>query len=276
MSEVTKYRNELNTIPMRKWTREEQNFFFAIITEARDEGSKMLTFNKDDLVELANYSLSENKRLEATLTNLIDKLDNMKYRERTSNSYTSMALFQYFHAEWTDDLSDFSLKVQVSSHFAYIINKLEAEFTQFELKQFTNIRSTYAKEMFKKLKQWRTVGVKEYSIDEFRDMLQIPPSYQASDITKVVLTPIENELSEYFEGLKIKPIKANTRGNPIIAYRFTFKPEPTGQWEKNKYKKRSKKKETLPTWATDEIKDDKVLSNDVQKEFQKKLNRIRK
>lgn len=275
MNEVTKYRNELNTIPMRKWTREEQNFFFAIITEARDEGSKMLTFNKDDLVELANYSLSENKRLEATLTSLIDKLDNMKYRERTSNSYTSMALFQYFHAEWTDDLSDFSLKVQVSSHFAYIINKLEAEFTQFELKQFTNIRSTYAKEMFKKLKQWRTVGVKEYTVGEFREMLQIPKSYRAREINTRVLAPIKKELPEYFKNLRVKRIKSNTRGNPIIAYKFIWEPEKTGQWEKNKYKRRSKKKETLPSWANENnVSDDRLPEND-QKEMQENLKRLK-
>ncbi len=254
MNKVTKYRNELNTIPMRKWTREEQNFFFAIITEARDVGSEMLTFEKDDLVELANYSLNENKRLESTLISLVDKLDNMKYRERTSNSYESMSLFQYFKAEWADDLSDFSLKVQVSERFAYIVNKLEAEFTHFELKQFTNIRSTYAKEMFKKLKQWRTIGVKEYPVDEFREMLQIPKSYRAREINTRVLAPIKKELPEYFENLKVKRIKSNTRGNPIIAYKFTWTPEKTEKWIEGKYKKHSRKKEKVPAWANNQVK----------------------
>lgn len=282
MNQVTKYHNQLNTVPMRKWTKEEQNFFFAIITEVRDKGEEKIRFNKDELVELANYSLSENKRLENTIKNLIDKLENMRYREYSKNSYTSMALFQYFKADWSDDLSQFTLDVQVSSSFSYIINKINAEFTQFELKQFTNIRSTYAKEMFKKLKQWRTVGVKEYSLDEFKEMLQIPKSYQASDIEKVILNPIRKELSKYFKGLKIKTVKANTRGNPVIAYEFRWQKEKVGTWDPNKYDQDthnsySKRIEKLPEWATNEYikKEDTLLPPDQQALYQERLKRIR-
>lgn len=153
---------------------------------------------------------------------LARKIADMSYIERTNNSFKIMNLFQRFDVEWSDDFSDMYAEVRVSEDFEYLLNKLDAEFTHFELKQFTNIRSTYAKEMFKKLKQWRTIGLVEFSVDEFREMLQVPPSYRASDIEKVILTPIRNELSEYFKSLKIKSVKANTRGNPITAYRFTF------------------------------------------------------
>ena len=37
---VTKYKNEVNTIPMREWTVEEMNFFFAILTQLKDEGRR--------------------------------------------------------------------------------------------------------------------------------------------------------------------------------------------------------------------------------------------
>lgn len=257
MNEITRYNNQLNTIPMRKWTTEEQNFFFGIITAARDKGTDILHFSKDELIELANYTLNENKRFEDTITNLVDKMETMRYREVTSNSFKSMSLFQYFEAHWEDDLSDMTLDVQVSSKFDYVINKLEANFTQFELKQFTNIRSTYAKEMFKKLKQWRTIGKKEYAIDEFRAMLQIPKSYRATDINQVVLKPIKEELSEYFVGLKVKPVKVKKRGTPVIAYEFTWQPEKTGTWVYGKYenkngettRKITVRNEELPDWA---------------------------
>ena len=44
MNEIARYSNQLNTVPMRKWTAEEQNFFFAIITQARDKGTALLKF----------------------------------------------------------------------------------------------------------------------------------------------------------------------------------------------------------------------------------------
>ncbi|AQS54413.1 hypothetical protein BW727_200010 (plasmid) [Jeotgalibaca dankookensis] len=282
MNEVTRYHNELNTIPMREWTTEEQNFFFAIITEARDKGEKMIHFKKEDLIELANYTMNENRRLENTIVSLIDKLENMRYRERTKNSYTSMALFQYFEANWSDNLSEFTLDVQVSNRFAYIVNKLEAEFTQFELRQFTNIRSTYAKEMFKKLKQWRTIGKKEYSIEEFKEMLQIPKSYRTREISTRVLAPIKRELPEYFKNLKIKTIKSSARGNPVIAYEFRWEKEKIGTWVPNKYNQNthnyySKRIEKLPEWATNEYiqKEDTLLPPDQQALYQERLKRIR-
>lgn len=39
----------------------------------------------------------------------------------------------------------------------------------------------------------------------------------------------------YFKSLKIKKIKSNKRGNPVIAYEFTWKAEQTGKWDPNKH-----------------------------------------
>lgn len=286
MNEIARYNNQLNTVPMRKWTAEEQNFFFAIITEARDKGTALLKFEKADLVELANYTQEHNKRFYETIESLGDKLSTMRYKERTSNSFKIMTLFQRFEMHWSNDLSEMTAEVRVSEDFEYIINRLEADFTQFELRQFTNIRSSYAKEMFKKLKQWRTIGKKEYQVDEFRSMLQIPKSYRATDINQVVLKPIKKELSEYFVGLKVKPIKAKKRGTPVIAYEFTWQPEKTGPWVDGKYEKKKRKdvtdkkrvrKETLPEWAKEGYVSPKEtpLTPEEEAKFKERLARLR-
>lgn len=283
MNRMTKYRNELNTVPMRSWTSEEQDFFFAIITEARNKGTGLLKFNKADLTQLANYSDRYNKRFVNVVESLGRKIAEMNYYEKKKNSFKIMNLFQRFEVEWSDDYSEMHAEVRVSEDFEYILNKLEANFTQFELQQFTNIRSTYAKEMFKKLKQWRTVGKKEYSIDMFREMLQIPESYRATDINQVVLRPIISELSNYFLGLKVKPIKARKRGNPITAYEFSWKAESTERWNKNKYEKennqtKSYDHETLPEWAKNDYipEPDALLPSEEQAKFLAKLEQIRK
>lgn len=267
---------------MRKWSPEEQNFFFAIITQARDQGTTLLKFSKDDLMELANYSLKYNKRFYETMESLVDKLSTMRYKERTSHSFQIMTLFQRFKIDWSDDLSEMTAEIKISEDFDYIVNKLDAEFTQFELKQFTNIRSSYAKEMFKMLKQWRTVGKKEYSVSEFRELLQVPKSYRATDIKQVVLKPIQEELSSYFPNLKIKAIKVKRRGNPIISYEFSWDSEKTSTWQPNKYSKKYysnnlKKIETLPEWATNNQgnKEDEFISKEEQEKFDKRLARIR-
>lgn len=252
MQEMTLYHNSLNTIPMRLWTEEEQNFFFGIITQARDRGTDILRFSKNELQEFANYSNKNSKDFRNTMKQLSDKLENLRYREDTSNSYASMVLFQRFYATWTDDLSDMTLEIRVSEDFEYILNQLQAEFTKFELKQFTNIRSTYAKTMYRLLKQWRTMGKKEFAKDELFAALEVPKSTQRpTNFNERVLKPIQKELSPYFIGFRVIPVKAKTRGNPITGYCFTWQAEKTGDWKDFDELKKQKKpavtrKETVP------------------------------
>lgn len=240
-NEVVKYHNDLNTVPMRNWTREEMNFFFAIIAKLRDKGSKEVFFDKYGLAEIANYSITHNKRFEDTIESLVKKISQIHYIEKTNNSLELMNLFSRFRVEWEDDLSDMTLEVKVTDEFQYVINKLQVEFTSYELKEFTQIRSTYAKTVYRLLKQWRTVGKAYFEIAEFKRLLDMPKYYTPSEIDKNVLKHVNNELPHFFKDLKVKKIKSNKRGNPVIGYEFTFAPESTHSWDKNKYKRMSYK-----------------------------------
>ena len=58
---------------------------------------------------------------------------------------------------------------------------------------------------------------------------------------------------------KYKVIKSNKRGNPVLGYEFTWKPEKTGEWEEDKYKKndfyKSKNSTSnVPDWVEKEYK----------------------
>ena len=154
-NEVVKHHNDLNTVIMRKWTAEEMNFFFAIITKVRDEGTRLMKFDTDELRNLASKDFHL-ERWSQTMKSVADKVVDLKYYERTEHSYAVMNLFSYFRVDEKERI----VEVEVSSKFEYVINKLEAQFTQYELAEFTNIRSTYAKTAYRLLKQWRTVGTK--------------------------------------------------------------------------------------------------------------------
>lgn len=258
-NEVVRHHNDLNTVIMRKWTAEEMNFFFAILAKARDKGTSDLVFDKYQLAELANYSIQHNKRFYDTMDNLANHISQLRYIERTSNSIEYMPLFTRFKVEWEKDLSDMQAKVSVSPHFEYILNKLSANFTQYELQEFTSIRSTYAKTAYRLLKQWRTVGRKEFKKDEFKLLMDTPEYYQISDIDRLVIKPIKKQLAPYFVGLKVKKIKSNKRGNPVLGYEFTWQKEVTEAYDPTKYdkpkntpKKPSKKvakKSNVPKWS---------------------------
>lgn len=266
-NEVVKHHNDLNTVIMRKWTAEEMNFFFAIIAKARDKGTSDLVFDKYQLAELANYSIQHNKRFYDTMDSLANNISQLRYIEKTSKSIEYMPLFTRFRVDWEEDLSDMQAKVSVSPLFEYILNKLSANFTQYELQEFTTIRSTYAKTAYRLLKQWRTVGRKEFKIDEFKLLLDMPTSYKSCHIDRLVLKPILEQLSPYFEDLKVKKIKSKKRGNPVLAYEFTWKKEVTGTYEQGKFdkpksepkkasKSKSSKKTNVPEWVNPDYKNE--------------------
>lgn len=247
-NEVVKHHNDLNTVIMRKWNAEEMNFFFAIITKVRDEGTRLMKFDTDELRNLASKDFHLD-RWSQTMKSVADKVVDLKYYERTEHSYAVMNLFSYFRV----DEKECIVEVEVSSKFEYVINKLEAQFTQYELAEFTNIRSTYAKTAYRLLKQWRTVGHKEFKIEEFKTLLDMPNSYKSSEIDRAVIKPILKQLSPYFEGLKVKKIKSNKRGNPVLGYEFTWIPEMTESYVRNKFDKpkpSKKRKSNVPTWST--------------------------
>lgn len=261
-NEIVKHHNDLNTVIMRKWTAEEMNFFFAIITKVRDEGTRLMKFDTDELRYLASKDFHLD-RWSQTMKSVADKVVDLKYYERTEHSYAVMNLFSYFRV----DEKECIVEVEVSSKFEYVINKLEAQFTQYELAEFTNIRSTYAKTAYRLLKQWRTVGRKEFKIDEFKLLLDMPSSYKSSEIDRAVIAPILKQLSPYFKDLKVKKIKSKKRGNPVLGYEFTWEKEVTGTYEQGKFdkpkpepkkasKSKSSKKTNVPKWSNSDYKNE--------------------
>jgi len=78
-------------------------------------------------------------------------------------------------------------------HNHIVINSVDLEtgkkfnnnnFTKFELQEMTHLKSTYAKNMFRILKQFKHSGYLKIGIDDFKTRLGIPNSYQMNDITK--------------------------------------------------------------------------------------------
>lgn len=269
-NQVTRFKNEVNHIPMRRWSAEEMNFFFAVLTRMRDEDTNLVVMNKYELAELANYTITYNKLYENTMTNLASKVSELKYWKKSDNSLVTMPLFTYFKADWNEDLSDMTVEIEVNKRFKHILNEWnEGNWTQFMLNEFTAIQSTYSKSLFRLLKQWRTKGVREFSIDEFKHLMDVPKSYSSGMITSRIISKSVEDLQPYFKDLKVKILKSNARGTPIIGFRFTWKPEKTGKWVENKFEK--PKKEILPSWAQDDT-DNEIDSSAVND----RLERLRK
>lgn len=239
MNKVVKYHNDLNKISMRKRTSEEMDLFFSIISKIKDKGTKKLEFNALELKKLTGTE-TRNTYWFNMLDNFTTKAICLFFREQKGTTVKKMSIFDCF----AFDFSEKKLMVEVSPKFEYIANELTKNFTVYELAEFTKIRSTYAKTMYRLIKQWRTVGEKKFEIEEFKEILEIPKNYTANNIQQRVIAPIKKELPAYFVNFKVKIIKANTQGNPITGYKFTWQPEKVNSWDPNRFKKIPSKKAT--------------------------------
>ena len=229
-----KYKNELNLVPMRNFDSVEMNLFFSICAKMKDKGLSKVQFTFEDLRELSAYKPTSIKRFSDDLEAVYNKMLQLTYRTEEAGIREKFVLFTGYRIDENNQTVDIS----VNPELAYIINELSSEFTKFELQEFTGIRSSYAKTMYRLLKQYRSTGFYKVKIEDFREILSIPNSYQMSDIDKQVLKPIKNELSEFFDPLKIKKIKAR-KGNRIAMIEFRFKekqefePVPMIDWTKD-------------------------------------------
>lgn len=239
MKEIVKYHNNLNSISMRGRTSEEMNFFFTVISKIRDKGIAEIELSTDTIKDLIDFR-DRNFRWVKILENIADKIMGLRYIEKTDTEIAYFNMFQRFKI----NIPEKKIQIKVSEDFEYIVNQLTTHFTVYELAEFTSLKSTYSKTMYRILKQWRTVGVKEIEIKIFRELLNIPKSYRANDINKRVIAPIKKELPQYFVNFKVKVIKANTQGNPITGYKFTWQPEKVNSWDPNRFKKIPSKKAT--------------------------------
>jgi plasmid replication initiation protein len=258
---ISKYHNDLNTVPFRLWTVTEQNFFFGLLTQLKDKGTEEIIFSKSDLSEFADYTNRNSVDFVRTMKSLMSKLLNMHYIEQTSHSLKGMVLFDKFEVEFEADakdrVTDIQLTLAVSKHFTYILNKLEQEFTLLDLPDFIRLKSTYSKTMYRYVSQWNKKGViggfldGEVPKEQLFQLLEVPRSMQrANNFNDNVLKPIIKELSPLFEGFKIRPIKARKAGSPVIAYKISWKQIQKGTWVDDKFEKLPKKKiQPAPEWS---------------------------
>ena len=103
---------------------------------------------------------------------------------------------------------------------ADLLNDLTSQFTRFELAEFADLKSKYAKEFYRRAKQYRSSGIWKISRDEFCRLLSVPKSTaeQVRDLNKRVLKPIIEECGPLL-GLKIERQYVKRR---LSGFVFTF------------------------------------------------------
>lgn len=216
MHEIVKYHNDINQISFAGFNEKELNLFFSLIFLAKDKGTLELTIPFSDLKILSNNNVGRhNQRFINNLNSINRKLIGLHHQIKIDSKTYIFSLFNIFCVDEEKN----TLTVEVNKIFSYMLNDLIGNFTMFELENLVTLKSSYSKNMFRILKQWESKKKKEFNLEELREMLNVPQSYNNSKLNEKVLKPIKEELTEilpYFD------IEKKKKGKKIIGYVFSW------------------------------------------------------
>lgn len=223
-NEIVKFSNQFNAQALRKFTALDLDLLMAIAAKVRDQGTDEVVFTFAELRSLAHIKKNlTDKELAERIVEVNDRLLACRFKFQDDSRTVQFTLFSGFETDWKTA----TLLAAVNPRFSFLLNDLTSDFTRFELAEFTELKSSYAKETYRRLKQYRQTGVWKVSIEEFRRLLDVPKSYRVSDINRFVLKPIQDELVELL-GLRIhkKYAKRGGRGrSSLVGLEFEFQPE---------------------------------------------------
>ncbi|ANZ68715.1 replication initiation protein [Secundilactobacillus paracollinoides] len=223
-NEIIKYDPELNTIPLRKFTPVEMNLFFSIVSRMRDKGDETVRFSFDQLKELSAYKPTANNRFIDDIESTYQKILGLRFGRRSKDGLYREFFVMFTEFEINGQADNPYVDIKIYPKAIKLLNELES-WVRYALSEFRDLKSSYAKTMFRLLKQFRTTGYAYFSVADFNELLDVPKSYKSSNINQSVLKPIKEELTPLFRGLTVRKKYGKGRGKPVIGYSFTWKPE---------------------------------------------------
>lgn len=222
---AVKYHNDVNSVSLQKFTSKELDILMTIMSRMRDHGEDEITFTFDYLKRLVRWQerKQDTKTFALSLDRTYQKLIQCNIRIGDDRHWVRFVLF----TRYAVDLDKQLISIRVNSEFRFVLNELSSNFTRFELEEFTGLKSSYTKEFYRRMKQFRSTGYWKVSFEEFKRLLDIPGGYLIRHIDAKVFAPIMAELSEKYH-LEIKKLyEKHGRGRPRVSgFEFTFDKSP--------------------------------------------------
>ena len=221
MDTIVKYNNQFNQVALRNFSSQELDLLISISSKVREKGTEIIEFSFFELKKYINLkSKHSNVEFMKNIINVNRKLLALNFTFINGNVIEQFTLFNKFKVDGDTQI----LYVSVNEEFFFLLNQLTSNFTRFELKEFVTLKSSYTKEFYRRMKQFRSTGFWKCNIEEFRNLLDIPEKYRIVDIDKYVLKPVVKELGEKYN-LQIEKKYGFNGGrgrSRVIGFEFRF------------------------------------------------------
>ena len=271
MSDLVRYHNDFNNIILKNFTDRELDLLMAICFKLKNQDTNELTLEFKELKDLMKYEDRNLNKFINIVDNTYNKLLNARFRYEDDAQIDNILFFTRYKVSKLNQ----NVLIKVNEDFKYLLNELTSNYTKFELEQFTRLKSNYGKLLFKLLKQFESTGKREFKIEDFRRLLDIPESYRISEINSRVLRDSTiTELEKAFKNLKIEKSKKHNERN-VSKIIFTWDKIETK--ENYKYNKKLEKNPITSIKEIEETMEEKMknaISSILMKDRKKNMNKL--
>ena len=135
----------------------------------------------------------------------------------------------HYKSRWVDKIGYIDdlgcVELVFASDVIPLITRLEARYTEYELKQVVGLQSEYAIRLYELIIQWRSVGkTNQISLGELRDKLGLIDEYQRIEAFKRrVLDLAIRQINEHTD--ITAEYEQHKQGRVITGFTFRFKPK---------------------------------------------------
>ena len=199
MNEIVKYDNYMNNLRFTSFTATDFNFLMLLCSKLKDKDASKIKISFSEIREKTGYTQHPIKQFVSDLERMNDKLMKITCKLRTKTEIIMFVLFPTFRI----DLDNQVLTVAVNEDFKFILNELIRNFTRFDLSEFVQLDSKYSKNLYRLLKQYRSTGRYEVSLEDFRSKMDVPKAYINKRVMDDIIKPVLKELKfkKYFKNL---------------------------------------------------------------------------
>ena len=206
--EVVRYNNDLNNKTyLKNFNALELNFFMAICSKLKTQGTDEVIFSFKELKKKIQYDRETTRNTDNFISKLRStnrKILNSICEIETKDYIDQFVLFPTFRISKKTG----TLTVRINQDYAYLLNDF-SNFTEFGLANFIKLSSKYVKLLYKELMQFKSTGKLYLTMEDFRKKLDIPNSYSFSKIKDRILVPSLQDFSFIFKKFKIVVIYNN-------------------------------------------------------------------
>ena len=213
------YLNEVSMFSLKEFTHREIDLLFSLCEKIENTDAQVITISFEEAQSLSNYEKGSIQRFIKDLKSTYNKLLTATWEYEHEHIHEIFHLFNSYKIN--KETKTIELTVQKESK--HLLKNITSNFTKVELEEFSDLTSSYAKNMYRLLTQYRANGYFKIAIGDFRSILGIPDTYRMTNISQRVLRPINNELSSIFTNLQINKVKDKSgRGGRVLFIEFTF------------------------------------------------------